>query len=34
MRHMRLYVSVGLSSLVSLGVVSLSFEANLHVTSC
>lgn len=33
MRHVRLYVSVGLNSLVSLGVVLLSFEVNLCVTS-
>ena len=33
MRHMHLYVRVVLTSLVSLGVVLLSFEVNLHVTS-
>ena len=33
MRHMHLYVRVGLTSLVSLGVVLLSFKVNLCVTS-
>lgn len=33
MRHMCLYVSVGHTSLVSLGVVLLSFKVNLRVTS-